>query len=593
VCGIAGYVGSRPAAPIIVECLQRLQYRGYDSAGLAVRTAGGLAVLHVAGPVDGLEVRAPTSSDGGVGVGIGHTRWATHGLPIVENAHPLVSCDGAIAVVHNGIIENHAVLRHELEDEGHRFLSDTDSEVIPHLLERAMKRGESFQQAFLSLPAQLRGTFAIVAIQRDHSFVLITRRGSPLIVGVGDGEYFPASDIPSFLPFTSRVLYIRENDSLRVDVHGIHRLAGAENDVAILDTELSVVDLSPAQVDKGGLDHFMIKEILEQAGVLEHILSQDQGPISALADSLRSCRKALFVGAGTSYHSALYAESCAMRLGTDKVRGVAASEFDQFAAHVTHEDLVVLISQSGETADTIFAGRLAHSRGAKISAITNSPMSTLAHEGGAIVSLPCGQEVAVAATKSYTAQLAAIALALAGSARNASAGVRIVQDARNSLYNLTSESSRGLVDQIAADLRTTRDIYLLGKGLQNVTARESALKLKEVAGVRAEAFLLGEMKHGPLSLIEDGSRVILFYDDDDYQVAETAASELSARGAQICGIGTKPLPGSAFYIRTDDVGLALPICQIAPVQLLAYQLARVRNLDPDRPRNLAKSVTVA
>ena len=375
-CGIAGYVGFRFAAPIIADCLQRLQYRGYDSAGLAVRIAGQVVALRVAGPVDGIDLRALERFE--ATIGIGHTRWATHGLPSVRNAHPLSSCDEAIAVVHNGIIENHASLRSNLEIEGHKFRSDTDSEVIPHLLERGMERGDSFQQAFLSLPAQLRGTFAIVAIHRDHPFLLATRRGSPLIVGVGSGEYFPASDIPSFLPFTSRVLYIRENECLRIGIDGIHRLAGTDSNPDIIDAELSEVDLSPAQIGKGGQAHFMIKEILEQTDALERILAQDPAPITVLSDSLRSCRRALFVGAGTSFHSALYAEGCGLRHGTDKIRGVAASEFDVYATHVTPEDLVVLISQSGETYDTIFAGRLAKARGAKIFTITNSPLSTLA-----------------------------------------------------------------------------------------------------------------------------------------------------------------------------------------------------------------------
>jgi glutamine---fructose-6-phosphate transaminase (isomerizing) len=590
-CGIAGYVGSQPAAPLIVECLERLQYRGYDSAGVAIRTNNQISIFRTAGPVAGLRPQIP--NDLNAVIGVGHTRWATHGLATLENAHPLTSCDGALAVVHNGIIENHAEIREKLEIKGHRFRTGTDSEVIPHLIEEEMKVGKSFEEAFLALHSQLFGTFAIVAIHRDYPCLLITRRGSPLVVGVGDGEYFPASDIPSFLPHTSRVLYLHEEECFRVDLQGLHRFATGNGEVKAIDVPLTLADLNPSQVGKGDQDHFMIKEILEQAGGLEEILVQDRTPIESVANSLRTCRKALFVGAGTSYHSSLFAEYLALHLGIENVRAVVASEFGQFAPHLTPEDVVVLFSQSGETADSIAAARLARARGSTLIAFTNSPLSTLAHEVETVVPLFCGPEIAVAATKSYTAQLAAVTLALCCSVRESSKGIAIVLEAANSLYNLTSDTSRQLIKQFARDLGDSRDVYLLGRGFQSITARESALKLKEVAGVRAEAFFLGEMKHGPLSLIDDHSCVIIFFGEEDYLAAKTAASELSSRGAKIYGIGPKPLPASAFHIRTDDIGLGLAMAQIAPVQLLSYEIARLQNLNPDRPRNLAKSVTVA
>ena len=590
-CGIAGYVGPNLAAPTIVECLERLQYRGYDSAGLAIRTKAGISVTRVTGVVDGLIREA--SRDPDATIGVGHTRWATHGPCSVENAHPLVSCDGALAVVHNGIIENHAELRHELEAKGHRFRSGTDSEVIPHLLEQGMREGQSFQEAFVSLHTHLRGTFAIVAVHRDCPCLLITRRGSPLVVGVGDGEYFPASDIPCFLGHTSRVLYLHEEDCLQVDLSGVHRLENGGRSVKAFDSPLTLVDLDPAHADKAGQDYFMIKEILEQDRILDHILQLDPSPIESLGRLIQASRRTLFVGAGTSYHSSLYAEYCASSLGVENVRGIVASEFDHFASHLTKSDLVVLLSQSGETADTISAGRLARLRDAKLAAIVNSPLSTVVHEADLILPIGCGMEIAVAATKSYTAQLTTIMLALAHCAGESAKGTAIVREASNGLYNLTSDTSRKLVKLIAQDLGNSRDLYLLGKGLQNVTARESALKLKEVAGIRAEAFFLGEMKHGPLSLIDEASRVILFFGDSDYMAAKTAASELSTRGARIYTVGPQPLPEGAFHIHTDDIGLGLPICQIAPVQLLSYELAKQHDLNPDRPRNLAKSVTVA
>ena len=589
-CGIAGYVGAKSAGPIILDCLNRLQYRGYDSAGVALKVGARIVVTRVLGPVNGLVDQLGESSDAVIGVG--HTRWATHGAPAVRNAHPIVSCDGSLAIVHNGTIENHDELRYGLADAGHKFLTDTDSEVIAHMLEQAMAEGASFQSAFRELPAQLKGTFAIVAMHRDYPCLLLTRRGSPLVIGVGKDGYFPASDIPSFLTYTSRVVYLKEDECVQVDVNGVHRYVGDSGSIDLPPPNALEVDLGNLNYGKGGHEHFMIKEILEQASVLEQTLGFASTRIADLSESLAHCRHAFFVGAGTSYHSSLYAERCAVALGNYKVRAAVASEFDQFVPDLEPDDLVILLSQSGETADTLSAGRLAKAKGAKLAVITNSPLSTMAQEADIVLLVQCGLEIAVAATKSYTAQLAAIVLSLSQAVGKGEIGVRAVREASNSLYNLTAPASRDLIEQVAIDLVPSRDIFLLGSGLQYITAAESALKLKEVAGVRAEAFFLGEMKHGPLALIGPEAPVILYYGGKDYKAANLAASELASRGARIYGIGPSALAGSAFHIRTEDIGLGLPISQVAPTQLLSYELACLHKLDPDRPRNLAKSVTV-
>jgi glucosamine--fructose-6-phosphate aminotransferase (isomerizing) len=544
----------------------------------------------VAGPVDGLATQLAVSED--ATIGIGHTRWATHGAPSAINAHPIVSCDGSVAIVHNGTIENWQELKEGLVGVGHKFQTDTDSEVISHLIEEAVSQGETFTSAFCRLPTQLKGTFAIVAIHRDYPCLLLVRRGSPLVVGVGETGYFPASDIPSFLSYTSRVLYLKESDCVQVDASGVHRLQAGSVTSDLRELSSLEVDLGRLNYGKGGHEHFMIKEILEQAGVLEQALNLKNTRIAELARSLTLCRRAFFVGAGTSYHSSLYAERCAVALGNYKVRAVVASEFDQFAPDLRGDDLVVLLSQSGETADTLSAGRIAARMGAELATITNSALSTMAKEASIVVPMNCGLEIAVAATKSYTAQLAAIVLTLSQSAGKGEVGVRAVQEAANSLYNLTAPASRELIEQVATDLESCRDIFLLGKGLQYITAAESALKLKEVAGIRAEAFYLGEMKHGPLALIGPEAPVLIYYGGPDYQAATLAASELGSRGARVYGIGPAALPTSTFHIRTEDIGLGLPICQVAPTQLLSYELACLRDMDPDRPRNLAKSVTV-
>ena len=590
VCGIAGYVGSASAGPIVLDCLRRLQYRGYDSAGLALKIGDQIVVSRVVGAVDGLATKLPESGD--AAIGMGHTRWATHGAPSVRNAHPIISCDGSLAVVHNGTIENYGGLKETLAKSGHTFQTDTDSEVIAHLLEDAIAQGASFQSAFCGLPRQLKGTFAIVAMHKDCQSLLLVRRGSPLVVGIGRDGFFPASDIPSFLAYTTRVHYLKEDECVQVDASGVHRLLGSSGNDGMAELFGLEVDLGDLHYGKGEHKHFMIKEILEQAKVLEQTLDLNSTRIAELALSLGRCRRAFFVGAGTSYHSCLYAERCAVALGSHKVRGVVASEFDQFTPDLKQDDLVIMLSQSGETADTLSAGRLAKEQRAELATITNSPLSTMAQEASIVVPIQCGLEIAVAATKSYTAQLAAIVLALSQSVNKGVVGVRAVREASNSLYNLTAPISRELIEQIAVELEPYRDIFLMGKGFQYITAAESALKLKEVAGIRAEAFYLGEMKHGPLALIEQESPVMIFYGTHDCRAATLAASELGSRGARIYGIGPAPIAGSAFHIRTEDIGLGLPICQVAPTQLLSYELACLRNLDPDRPRNLAKSVTV-
>ncbi len=593
-CGIAGYVGARDAAPIVLGCLKRLEYRGYDSCGIAVGDRHSLFVRKSIGSLDAFQQEIAALSPSGSSA-IGHTRWATHGKVDARNAHPHLSCDGAIAVVHNGVIENADRLRAELQGRGHNFLSDTDSEVIPHLLEEEMRRGRSFERAFLSLQETLLGTYAILALHRDFDSVCLTRKGSPLVIGVGDREYFPASDIPSFLPITSRVIYLGENDCFTVSPQGIEQLAVDGERAVRLATPLlpESVSIAPESISKGNFEHFMIKEILEQTGTLERIIEGAPALIGDVIPLLRDARDIVLVGAGTSYHASLFGQYLFAGAARRHVDAYVSSDFEHHADLLGPGSVVIALSQSGETADTLEAVRLARGRGAETVAVTNVALSSISRQSDHVIPLFSGPELAVAATKSYTAQLAILTLFAQMLVTDRSAdGARPLWQARDALFNLTSEAARRHTREVGRDLLGAQPVFLTGRGRHYVTALEAALKLKEVSGLKAEALHGGEMKHGTLALVESGTPALHFYDGQELVRTEIAASELKARGARIISIGPQPLPSSDHHIRVEDAGVATPIVQVIPMQILAYELAKLKSMDPDRPRNLAKSVTV-
>ncbi len=591
-CGIAGYVGLRPAAPIILECLKRLEYRGYDSCGLAVESGGPLVVRKTVGSIDHFQEEIAALAPQGT-TGIGHTRWATHGKVDERNAHPHVSCDGSIAIVHNGVIENADRLRVELTQRGHRFTSDTDSEVVAHLLEEDVRQGRSFDRAFLALQESLLGTYAILAVRAGSGEILVTRKGSPLVIGVGPTEYFPASDIPSFLPITPRVVYLGEDECFALAPSGMRRLV-LDGDRAVRRGDVpkpDSVSLAPDSISKGNFEHFMIKEILEQTGTLERLIGGAPGVVREIVPLLRRAHELVFVGAGTSYHACLFGQYLLAAVARRHSDAYVSSDFEHHAELLGPDSLVIALSQSGETRDTLEALRLAKDRGARTIALTNVELSSIARLTDHVIPLFSGPELAVAATKSYTAQLAILAL-LGQSLVSDEDGVRPLWQARDALFNLTSEAARHHTRELGRELLGPQPVFLTGRGRHYVTALEAALKLKEVAGLKAEALHGGEMKHGTLALIENGTPAIHFYDDQDFTRTEIAASELRSRGARIFSVGPRPLASSDHHIRVDDAGIATPIVQVIPMQILAYELAKLKSMDPDRPRNLAKSVTV-
>lgn len=592
-CGIAGYVGARPAAPILLDCLQRLEYRGYDSCGVAVLGDAGVFLRRSIGPI--AEFREEVLSATPVGtIGIAHTRWATHGRADLTNAHPHVSCDGTVLAVHNGVLENAYVLRDELVRKGHRFTSDTDSETIPHLLEQSLADGLTMDEAVSKLPDQLVGSYAIVAVRQGQDELFVLRKGSPLVVGVGEGEYFPASDIPSFLPFAQRVIYLREEDPFAIGRGGIRRLRSNDpSKPAGMFHELpEPVSLKVESVSKGSFEHFMIKEIMEQVGAISRLVDEPPSSLARASEMLRGASAIKFVGAGTSYHASLFGQFLLATVLHMDSEACVSSEFEFRASALRPGTVVVALSQSGETADTLQAVRFARDRGARVVALVNTEGSSLTRVADVVIPLRSGPELSVAATKSYTSQLVALNLLVESLSRDPTQAARTTLQARDSLLELTSDSARAHVASLANGLVRHNPLLLIGRGGNYVTALEAALKIKEVAGIGAQAFPGGEMKHGPLALVTEGSPVILFYDQSQAERAELAASELITRGAVIYSVGPKPLRSSSLHLRVTDAGAATPIPQIVPMQFLAYELAKLRQLDPDHPRNLAKSVTV-
>ncbi|MFZ1023396.1 MAG: glutamine--fructose-6-phosphate transaminase (isomerizing) [Thermoplasmata archaeon] len=592
-CGVTGYLGPRAAAPVLLDSLRRLEYRGYDSCGLVVLDDDGIALRRSIEPLERFRTHILAEDLRGT-IGLAHTRWATHGAVDTSNAHPHSSCDGTILAVHNGVLENGAELRETLTRQGHRFTSETDSETIPHLVEQSLQDGQTLEEAFASLPRRLVGSYAILLVRAGVEAIYALRRDSPLVIGAGEQEYFPASDIPSFLPLTSRVVYIAQDEPLAIDRTGIYRLIQDTFEVRREPLERAPVflDQSVMSLSKGLFEHYMLKEILEQAQSLERLIEVPPQILGEAAALLRNATSIKLVGAGTSYHACLFGQHAfGAGAGLD-TEACISSEFEFRASLLRPGAVVVALSQSGETADTLHAVQAAEQRGAKVIAITNNEMSSLTQVADLVIPLRSGPEFAVAATKSYTSQLAVLLLLDQAVAPQASSDVRSLWQARDSILNLTSITARAHIAELAHELSVRSHVFLIGRGPHYVTALEAALKLKEVAGLRAEAFHGGEMKHGPLALIEQGTPVVLFYDKAEMTRAEITASELLARGALVFTVGERRLRGSHLHVHADDAGSATAIPQILPLQLLSYEIAKILGKDPDHPRNLAKSVTV-
>jgi glucosamine--fructose-6-phosphate aminotransferase (isomerizing) len=608
-CGITGALHvTGNVAPFLRQSLKRLEYRGYDSSGIATASEGLLFIKKDKGKIDEIHQRLNFDNLPGT-IGIGHTRWATHGPPSKENAHPHTDCHSQIAVVHNGIIENYQELRELLIDAGHHFISQTDTEVIPHLIEDALTNTPHLHQAVAQTLPKLEGSYALVVLKAQGTELVCARKESPLVVGLAKQGMYCASDVPAFLPKTRKIIIIEDNELAYLTTQGV--LLSRYNDSG----ELSQVPLrSPVEVQwtiemaqKGGYPHFMLKEIHEQPRALQDTLRISPSDYEAFSEILHNHENILLIAAGTSFHATLAAKYMFSKIANRLVHGVIASEgADTTATSLGEETAVVAVTQSGETIDTLHAVKHLKNQGSTILAITNTVGSSITRMADTVLYTQAGPEIGVAATKTFATQLASLSSlsihlgALSGAQKTSEQ--RQLLNALNQFPNLIESVIRNQESMIKAAAQqyiTKSNFFFLGRGISTATAMEGALKIKEIAYVHAEGYPAGESKHGPIALVEPGFPVIFVAPNDETRRhLEGNIMEMKARGAQIisvCSADDKPI------ISLSDQAISLPllpsldfspICYVVPLQLLAYYAAILRGHNPDQPRNLAKAVTV-
>jgi len=587
-CGIIGYIGHENATEIMTSSLQKLEYRGYDSWGLAVNTIDGIKFIKEVGKIGSISSVSTLPKSN---IGIGHTRWATHGRVTKTNAHPHLSNNKKIAVVHNGIIENFRDQKDFLTTQGFEFYSETDTEIIPNTIEYHMRKGYTFVEAAKRSLKHLEGQYAIVAMHADENQLIAIRKEAPLVIGLGEkgNEYFVASDVPAFLDHTKKVIFLEEMDMATINNQlTIYNLI---EDIQVK-REIVNIDWDSIQAEKGEFDHFYMKEVSEQAEIVERIVNLDELLIKEIANEMRKAHGIIFVACGTAAYACMYGVYALASIAKIHANFYLAHEFKNFRRFLTPDSLVIAISQSGETADTLEAIRVAKNVGAKTISITNVLGSSLSRESHRTIIESAGPEICVLSTKTYTAQLAILTLLAYELSGKLEEGVAKLKDLIRYIYYLTSEELHNAILKIAENLRYTEDIYLIGRGLQYPTALEAALKIKEVSYIHAEAFAGGELKHGVIALIKHGTPCIVFTSEKNEKEITSNAMELKARGAYIIGVGPNNNEAFDAWIKVREAEEANSICQIIPMQILAYQLAILRGCDPDKPRNLAKSVTV-
>jgi len=610
-CGIVGYVGDKSAVPIIVEGLKRLEYRGYDSAGIAVLHDGALHVRRAPGRIKALEAilgeRPLTGS-----LGIGHTRWATHGRPSEENAHPHTDCGGTLVVVHNGIIENYLEIKERLLAEGHQFKSETDTEVIAHLIEHHLKATGRLDRAVKAALSEVAGSYAIgvVSAAAPDRLVAAKQGAGSVVVGLGQGEMFVASDIPAILSHTRDVVVLEDNEVVVVTADSLELSTLQGEPVRRAPVRIS---WDPIMAEKGGYRHFMLKEMHEQPRAITDTFRGRIAPetgnvilpdVSLAPDTVRAIERVMLVACGTAFHAAMLGRTMIERLAGIPAEADIGSEFRYRDALVGPETLVVAISQSGETADTLGAVKAARLKGCPILAITNVVGSALAREATGVLYMHAGPEIGVASTKAFSTMI--VATYLLGLWLGRQRGAIAAEDVKKRIHDLVEiprlvEKTLELDGQVAAvarELAGARDFLYLGRGLQFPIALEGALKLKEISYIHAEGYAGGEMKHGPIALIADRLPVVaLAPRDGSYERMLGNIEEVLAREGQIIAIvhaGDRTVAAKAQRVIEVPAcaDLLAPLLTVIPLQLLAYHIAVRLGCDVDQPRNLAKSVTV-
>ena len=607
-CGIMGYVGHREAAPLLFQGLKRLEYRGYDSAGIAAFTNGHIAIRRAVGKLAQLDQLLQAEPLPG-SVGIGHTRWATHGPPSEENAHPHRA--GDVVVIHNGIIENYLELRHELMGKGRTFSSETDTEVIAHLIDQYLQEGHSFREATRAALRHLSGSFALVALsERDPETLLTAKNATPIVIGLGEEESFVASDIPALLDYTRRVLFLDDGEMAEVSRQGV---AISDFSGRPVEREPRHITWDPITAQKSGYKHFLLKEIHEQpqaiidtmrSRILEESGEIALGELSDQLPTLDAVKRATLVACGTAWHACLVGKFLLEELAGLPTEVDYGSEFRYRPTPLDADSLVLAVSQSGETADTLAALEGGKNKGASTLAVCNVVDSSIARKSDMVIYTHAGPEISVASTKAFTTQLTALYLLALhlGQRRGVldrDRGRKLIEDIVTlpALVQATLEKTKA-IEKIAKKYGHASDFLYLGRGINYPIALEGALKLKELSYIHAEGYPAGEMKHGPIALIDEQMPVVVLLPKDPvYEKTLSNMKEVEARGGRIIALTDAPSPEleeiawEIIQVPTTN-HLVMPILLSIPLQLLAYHVAVYRGTDVDQPRNLAKSVTV-
>ena len=593
-CGIFAVLNDKTgqAAQTVLQALKKLEYRGYDSWGIAVKEQKTenrkqktelLVEKHV-GKIGQAKTKLPKST-----IAIGHTRWATHGGVTNKNAHPHLDCQKQIAVIHNGIVENYQEIKNKLKKQGHRFVSETDTEVIAHLIEEELK-SKTIARAVFSAFNQIIGSNAIVVLDSLSETIISCRNGSPIIIGLGDDEYFLASDATPFLNKTRKVIFVKDGEAVILNKNGANIFDYKTG--KIKKRAVEIIDWQMEDAQKDGQPHFLLKEILEQKTTIPKTAGINEAEIKKLAELIKNGSKIVMFGCGTAFYCTLAGKYFFANAGINTdVYG--AYEFLPFLKFMNKNSVCIAISQSGETADTLIAAKKVKARGAYLVAVVNAPGSSLERLADLVLKVGAGPEIAVVSTKAFTSQLATLYLLSRAAADKYSQGKKNIKNLGKALKNWLTKGLQNKVLKLAKSLINNQDIYLIGKSLNYPAVLEFALKIKETSYIHSEAFASGELKHGVISLIEKNTPCIVLGSNDKYKrEILSSAAEVKARGGRIIGIA--PFKASEFddFIKTPDLGDLTIFPNIIVGQLLGYFLGIGRGADPDKPRNLAKSVTV-
>ena len=590
-CGIFGYVGTRTnAGQLVVDGIKNLEYRGYDSWGIACKN--GEESIFVKKDIGKISAVDSNQFSQTCNQALSHTRWATHGGVTQENSHPHLSTDRTIAVVHNGIIENYQELREDLKSKGHSFLSETDSEIIPHLIEEELKTSEDFASAVRNACKKFDGRYALLAMHTTSQTLVAARTGSPLIVGVSPKDgYYIASDIPAFMDYTKTVQYLDDGEMVVTDGKSI-LFTDIESGEERPKREIEIT-WTIEEARKGDFDHYMLKEIMEQKESIARAVNQDDEQIQTLSEAIRNARGTFLIGCGTAGKACMASEYFFSVIADHHVNFAPASEFKLYHHFLQPESLLIVVSQSGETADVLEAMKVAKSKGSKVLAIVNVEGSTIAREADYSLRINAGPERAVASTKALTGQLAVLMLIAYAMADNLTEGKKLLLETSSMINDMLNPRYIERIQDLAERMKEKQDLYIIGKSWNYPMALESAIKIQEVSYIHAEGFAGGELKHGPIALIEQGTPCIALMGNDEVTTDILSNTiELKARGAFT--IGVAPERNEAFdeWLKVPDARHAQALVNLIPIQILSYFLAVKRGKDPDMPRNLAKSVTV-